>query len=133
MRKESPMRHRRAVVARLSAIVAALALFCAGSTALVQADLIDHQIMIVTFDTGTGLLAGLARDGSPIAATLSPDTHFRTARSDRFTPTDPCKPLAEAYNPVVPPNNCIDCGNFPALFDAIASLATSSCGAKVII
>ncbi len=122
--KQAPRRPRMALVLALSLA----AVLGPQFRATVQADLIDHQIMMTSYDTATHLLAGIDRNGLPVAVFLLGTTRYRAAQVDKYTPGDPCTPLAGAYN-TVQASGSVDV----SLQTAIATLAASSCGAKVNI
>jgi len=78
--------------------------------------------MLTGFDGTT--LTGANKQGS-LAATFDQDTIFRTAKLDRYAPTDPCRTYAASYN------FAGVTGDEGGLLAAIAQLAANGCGARV--
>src|SRR5829696_9915933 len=98
----------RQIVAMGTLLVALLVGAAGAATAGPAA--IDYTL--TSYDASTGLLTGVNKlvdvatcssvaiptDPCRFSATISADTRLLTARLDRYSPTDPCRTLAEAYN-----------------------------------
>lgn len=128
------MTRKRRVVAGMGALVGVLAWLCGGlgPSGVAAQDVPDvkgQDILMVSYEVDTGLLAGMDRNGLPVAAYIAAPTRLRAAQVDKYLPTDPCKTLAEDYNASIA---SVPTGD--ATFGAtMVSLASSGCAAKLHI
>jgi hypothetical protein len=80
---------------------------------------------IASFD-GVSLL-GFNNQGKTFSASYAGTTSFKLAAVDRYTPVDPCRTAAAAYNAYFGTNDTV---GFNA---SLSTLAANSCKARVLI
>ena len=93
---------------------------------VIDTDVNGSEYVLASFDAATGQLAFSGSQGAFLAV-LDAGTVFRDAQTAKYSPTDPCRALAENYNTS---GTTSDEGG---VFSAIQAMAAQGCHARILV